>query len=148
MKNEDNESVKMSFSAVVEFTNGEDETFDVELSKSIDELTYDEVEISICNAVDNKHGYTEEDFEDESPYEIVSIVINDGDESYPVISETDDDTELKCSKAYSKYLVLPWATYELTPECKLWMKMKDMGIINKDAPFDFDKYHTLVDDVK
>lgn len=97
------------------------------------------------DAVDKKHGYTINDFEDDSPYSIVSIVINEDDESYPVISETDDDSELKQSGVYNKYLVLPWALYELTDEAKLWMKLKENGIIDEDEPFDFEKYHSLVE---
>ena len=148
MNNEDNKSSRLSFSAVVVFSdNNEEETFDVEISKCIDDLTYDEVENAIMDAVDRKHGYTINDFEDDSPYSIVSIVINEDDESYPVISETDDDSELKQSGVYNKYLVLPWALYELTDEAKLWMKLKENRIIDEDEPFDFEKYHSLVEAV-
>lgn len=146
--NEDAKSIelKSSFSAVVAFTGSNDEeVFDVELNKDVASLTYDEVEAAICDAVDKKHGYSNESFEDEAPYEIASIVVNEGDESYPVLCEDDDTSELMHSKVYDKFLVLPWAIYELTPECKLWMKMKEMHLISEDASFDFDKYHKLVE---
>jgi len=147
--NEDN-GIKTSFSAIVMFLDdGEEETFDVEIHKPVEELTYDEVESAIYDAVDTKYGYVEEDFENgSSSYDVISIVVNDGDESYPVLSESDDDSSIKKSKVYSKYLVLPWAKYSLTPECKLWMKMKENGIVDEDAPFDYEKYHILVEGIK
>lgn len=148
MDKEDN-IVKTSFSAVVMFLDdGEEETFDVELSKPVEELAYDDVEFAFCDAVDSKYGFKPEDFEDDDPpYKIINIVVNDGDESYPVLSESDDDSEIKSSKVHSKYLVLPWAKYGLTPEAKLWMKMKDMHMVSEDEPFDFNKYHALVEDI-
>lgn len=147
MDKEDN-NVKTSFSAVVMFLDdGEEETFDIELSKPIEELAYDDVEFAFYDAVDSKYGFKPEDFEDDDPpYKVISIVVNDGDESYPVLSESDDDSEIKSSNVYSKYLVLPWAKYGLTPEAKLWMKMKDMHMVSEDEPFDFNKYHALVEE--
>ena len=64
-KIEDNENAKTSFSAMVMFLDdGEEETFDVELSKKLEDLTYDEVIDAIYDAVDEKYGYTSEDFEE------------------------------------------------------------------------------------
>lgn len=148
---------KTSFSAVVKLPEdifgGEDITIDVELSKDEKCLTYDEVEDAVMQELykrmPNVQHFTEEadpEYDDCWP-EIVNIVINaDDGESYPVVSESMDCTELKRSKTWTKYLVLPDATYCLTPECKLWMKLKEQGIISKDAPFDFDKYHALVEE--
>lgn len=136
---------KLSFSAVIEFTKDHsNETIDVELNKNIDSLTYDEVEDAICNLVDEKYGYDIEDFEDDTPYNIIDIVINEDGESYPVLPEEDlnnFDKELDVKKC----LVLPWAKYSLTPECKLWMKMQENGLIGENEPFDYEKYHKLVE---
>ena len=144
MKNE-----MLSFSAVVEFAgDSSNETFDVEVASDINSLVYDDVENAICDAVDAKHGYSLDDFEDAAPYKIVDIVINEDGESYPVVPEDADLEKLDNEIDASKYLVLPWARYALTPEAKLWMKMKDEGIIDEDAPFDFEKYHRLVNDMK
>ena len=137
----------LSFSAVVEFADDNtNETFDVEIDKSIDNLTYDEVEDAVWNAVDKKHGYVIEDFEDnDPPYRIVDLVVNEDGESYPVVPEDADMSKLDKELDVKKYLVLPWATYSLTPESKLWMKMKDNGVIDGDAPFDYEVYHELVE---
>lgn len=141
------EKNKLLFSAVVEFADdNSNETFDVEIDKSIETLTYDEVESAIYDAVDNKHGYVEEDFEDDvAPYKIVDLVVNDNGESYPVVPEDADLKKLDKELDIEKYLVLPWARYSLTPECKLWIIMKDNDLIDENEPFDFKTYHDLIE---
>ena len=137
------------FSAIVSFPDGSEETYDVTLDKKDVDLTYDEVEQAVMQAVDAKHGFTIDDYEDdEILYDIIEIVVNNEDgESYPVICEDDDDSELKKSKAYTKYLVLPAATYTLSPEAKLWMNMKESGLIDEDTDFDYEKFHKLIKDI-
>ena len=146
---------KTSFSAVVELPYDYDYnevTVDVEFDKDEEHLTYDEVVDAVYYKVDKMFGY--KSYEDEEEYEferedyptIVSLVINaDDGESYPVISESMDDSELKKDKAFSKYLVLPEARYYLTPECKLWMELKKEGILGEDAPFEFEKLHKILE---
>ena len=148
---------KTSFSAVVELPYDYDYdynevTIDVEFDKDEEHLTYDEVEDAVYDKVDKMLGY--QSYGDEEEYEferedyptIVSLVINaDDGESYPVISESMDDNELKKDKAFSKYLVLPEARYSLTPECKLWMELKKEGILDKNAPFEFEKLHKMLE---
>ena len=140
---------KTTFSAVVEFNDGFEDTYDIELDKDICELTYDEVEDAIRNLVEKEHHYvfTDEDFENPNfklPYKIVDIVINDEGNSYPVVPEDFDDSELKQSNVYEKYLVLPYARYSLTPEYKLYMNLISKGLIDSDSLFDFEKYHSLL----
>lgn len=146
---------KTSFSAVVELPQSYDQdeiTIDVELDKDEEHLTYDEVEDAIYKKVDELYHYMPESIddlyesydEDEEWPSIVNIVINTDDGSYPVISESMDDSELKNDKTFIKYLVLPDARYSLTPEAKLWMDLKKNGIIDEDAEFDFEKYHKMV----
>ena len=120
-KIKDDENAKTSFSAVVMFLDdGEEETFDVEIGKPVESLTYDEVEEAIWNAVDEKYGYDVKDFEeDNAPYEVVDIVVNEDGESYPVVPEDADFKKLEAELDVKKFLVLPWAKYSLTPECKL-----------------------------
>ena len=136
---------KSHFSAIVQLKNGFEDQIDVTLDKKATDLTYDEVYDAICNAVDAEYMFSIKDFEteDDSPYNIVDIVINEDGESYPVISDS-DDVEQFTNSGYQKILVLPNAQYSLTPECKMWLKLKESGIIDKDAPFDFAKYHALV----
>jgi len=142
---------KTSFSAVVELPEdyGRDEiTIDVELDKDEEHLTYDEVEDAIYSKVDIMFGstYGDDGYEREDYPSIVNIVINaDDGESYPVISESMDDSDLKKDTAYTKYLVLPDAHYSLTPECKLWMELKKEGILDEDAPFEFEKLHKILE---
>lgn len=142
--------VKTSFSAVVELPNNEEVTIDVELNKDEEHLTYDEVEDAVYDVVQIKYNSPDpsidiDDLEDDDYPHIVDLVVNASDgESYPVISESMDDHELKKSKAVAKYLVLPEARYSLTPEAALWMSLKKEGIIDEDAPFEFKKYHALV----
>lgn len=139
---------RSSFSAIVSFPNGDEETYDVVINKKDIELTYDEVEEAIMQAIDDKHGFTLDDYDDKSPYKIVDIVINSEDgESYPVLHEDDDDSKLKKSNTYAKYLVLPYAQYSLTPEAKLWMDMKNSGLIDEDVEFDYEKFHKLIKDI-
>ena len=142
-----------SFSAVVKLPESydyEEVTVDVTINKDEEHLTYDEVEDAIYKCVDEQYHYLssidDNNIDDDSLFpEIISIVINSDDgESYPVISESMDDSELKKDGAFAKYLVLPDAVYSLTPECALWMNLKANGIIDEDAPFDFAKYHALV----
>ena len=146
---------KTSFSAVVELPDDYDRsevTVDVEFDKDEEHLTYDEVEDAVYDKIDKMLGY--QSYGDEEEYEfkredyptIISLVINANDgESYPVISESMDDSELKKDKAFSKYLVLPEARYSLTPECKLWMELKKEGILDEDAPFEFEKFHKMLE---
>ena len=147
---------KTSFSAVVELPYDYDYnevTVDVEFDKDEEHLTYDEVEDAVYDKIDKMLGYQsygddeeEYEFEREDYPTIVSLVINaDDGESYPVISESMDDGELKKDKAFSKYLVLPNAKYYLTPECKLWMELKKEGILDEDAPFEFEKFHKMLE---
>lgn len=134
---------KTSFSAVVK-TPLEDETVvTVELDKSVeDDLTYDEVIDAVYNKCQDE-TCLDPDYDD--GVEIIDLVINDEDgNSYPVVSESMDSTELKESMVYDKFLVLPDARYELTPEAKLWMAMKESGIVDKDSPFDFEAYHSIL----
>lgn len=140
---------KTSFTAVVELEDGFEDTFDVEFDKDESSLTYDEVEDAICNLVEKEHGFKFDDDEladpeFDLPYKIVDIVINDNGESYPVVPEDFDDTELKQSFVFDKYLVLPYARYGLTPEYKLYVDLMNKGIIDEDAPFDYGKYHSIV----
>ena len=146
---------KTSFSAVVELPDDygcSEVTVDVEFDKDEEHLTYDEVVDAVYDTVDKV--FSCRSYEDEEEYEferedyptIVSLVINaDDGESYPVISESMDDSELKKDKAFSKYLVLPEARYYLTPECKLWMELKKEGILDEDAPFEFEKFHKMLE---
>lgn len=151
MKNKSNNNDVLSFSAVIEFTSDHsNDTIDVTVSKSLDDLTYDEVEDAVYTAVDKRYGYSAEDFIDDDrkcPYSIVDIVINADDGVWPVVSETADIKGLKKTSSFEKFLVLPWATYGLTPECALWMAMKEDGSVDADEPFDYDKYHALVEAV-
>lgn len=148
---------KTSFSAVVKLPkenyNGEDFTVDVELDKDEEHLTYDEVVDAVYNELFYqlpvlKVEVDESDIDDDDAWPtIVDLVINSLDgESYPVVSESmaDKIAMLDKDKSYTKYLVLPDAVYSLTPECKLWMQLKEEGIIDEDAEFDFDRYHNLV----
>lgn len=138
-----------SFSAVVKFDDGHEDTYDITLNKGIDALTYDEVVNAFDDAVDKSMGYSFSDDEVmdpdfKLPYEIVDIVINEDGESYPVVAEDADTSALSKSTVFEKYLVLPYATYSLTPECKLWMKLKENGMLKEDAPFDYDTYHDML----
>ena len=146
-------NIKTSFSAVVklpESIGGEEATIDVELDKDEMHLTFDEVEDAILAKVEDEYGFSiasldEDDIDDDSKFPtVISIVINKDDGSYPVIAESIDDKALAKSKVFDKYLVLPYAIYGLTPECKLWMQLKESGVIDADAPFDFDKYHSII----
>ena len=119
------------------------DTIDVELDKDEEHLTYDEVEDAIVQEALKKYCYDNLDDED-YPY-ILDLVINKDGESYPVVSESMDDSKLRASKEYTKYLVIPEAQYELTPEAKLCMQLKHEGIIDADAPFDFEKYHSILE---
>lgn len=143
---------KTTFAAVVELPyGGEEVNVKVELDKDETSLTYDEVTDAIYNKVAEEHGCPDpllpsDELDDEDFPRIVDLVIYNADdgEYYPVISESMDDSSLKDSIVYTKYLVLPDATYSLTPECKLWMELKQKGIIDEDAPFDYEKYHQIV----
>lgn len=145
---------KTSFSAIVELPREYDNrevTIDVTLDKDEEHLTYDEVEDAINKEIELQYNVPDssldiDELEDDDYPQILDIVINaDDGESYPVISESMDDSELKKDKVFTKYLVLPEAVYELTPECKLWMDLKQNGIIDEDAPFKFEKYHKMVE---
>ena len=83
---------KSHFSAIVQLKDGFEDQIDVTLGKKATDLTYDEVYDAICNAVDAEYMFSIKDFEteDDSPYNIVDIVINEDGESYPVISDSDD----------------------------------------------------------
>ena len=142
------ENDKSYFSAIVQMKDGFEDQIDITLDKHDVDLTYDEVYDAVCNAVDKEYKLdcTLEDEDNEPPYEVIDIVINVDGESYPVVSESDVASidELKADKECKKFLVLPDVLYSLTPECKMWMQLKEAGIIDEDAPFDYAKYHSLV----
>ena len=98
----------------------------------------------VCDAVDREYKLdcALEDEDGEPPYEVIDIVINVNGESYPVVSEVHDVNKLR-EEGYEKILVLPDALYSLTPECKIWMELREAGIIGSDAPFDYAKYHAI-----
>lgn len=151
MKNE-----KTSFSAVVTLPyHNEEVVIDVDLDKDEEHLTYDEVEDAIYDKIQLKYNLPDrsipiDELNDEDYPNIVDIVINVNGESYPVISESMNEKkkQLKKDKAYEKYLVLPEATYALTPECKLWMNMMDKGLLDRNAEFDYDKMHQILESMK
>ena len=142
---------KTSFSAMIYVpTTKREIPIDVEFDKDEYSLTYDEVENAIYDKLNDEYGIDDcsMNMPDADVPQILDIVINaDDGNQYPVISESMDDTELKKSKTFDKFLVLPDATYTLTQECKLWMSLKEDGIINANEEFDFDKYHALVEKI-
>lgn len=138
---------KTSFSAIVDVPDfGKEIQVDVELDKGIGELTYDDVIDAIYDKLDDTYGiYDDNNTDDNDEITIGDIVINETDgESYPVISESMDDSKLRASKVFTKYLVLPNARYTLTKEAKLWMELKKNGLIDEDTPFDFNRFHDLI----
>lgn len=139
---------KSVFSANVVFKDGFDETIDVVIDKDETSLTYDEVENAIYDAVDNKHHFVDVDFEEDAPYHVSDIMVLTDEGIYPVVPEDFDMKAIDNDKQYDKYLVLPYARYSLTPECKLWMKMKENGILDEDEEFDYDEMHKLVEAVE
>ena len=141
------ETNKSVFSANVVFKDGFDETIDVVIDKDDMSLTYDEVEYAIYDAVNKKHHFVDVDFEEDAPYHVSDIMILTDEGIYPVVPEDFDMNAIDNDKQYEKYLVLPYARYSLTPECKLWMKMKLDGIINENEEFDFDKMHELINTI-
>ena len=141
------ETNKSVFSANVVFKDGFDETIDVVIDKDDMSLTYDEVEYAIYDAVNKKHHFVDVDFEEDAPYHVSDIMILTDEGIYPVVPEDFDMKAIDNDKQYEKYLVLPYARYSLTPECKLWMKMKLDGIINENEEFDFDKMHELINTI-
>lgn len=62
----------------------------------------------------------------------------------PIIPES-KVAEYEKSQKYHAFLALPEYTYQLTPECELWMTLKEHGLIDEDSEFDFDKYHKILE---
>lgn len=132
----------MQFSAVVEFSDGENQTFDFEISGDESVIVYDDVEDAVYKAVEKEYSVYEGDDID---YKIVDVVLYKDGVPCPVVS--DDKTKDELKREFSpgtKILILGRARYALTPECKLWLELKDAGIIDEDTPFEFDKYHEMV----
>ena len=119
----------------------------VTMSKPIEELTYDEVEIAISDKFDKKISSS-----DQLRTELCKVQIIDEKDpniQWPVFREDDPKiNDLQKSKTYKKYLVLPNATYSLTPECKLWMKLIEKGVLEEDSEFNFEKMHSLLEDMR
>lgn len=142
-----------NFSAIVAINNELANSIETTIDFSIDtddasNLTYDEVELTALHEIDKIFGFTVDDYEkaDDSGYDLVSIeliTIHEDDGTFPVISEDKDPKQIADENGVDKVLILPWATYKLTDEAKLWMKMKELGIIPEDSEFDFNKYHKL-----
>lgn len=131
----------MQFSAAVEFSNGKNYIFDFEIAGDESTIVYDDIEDAIDKVVEKECRTSEDDLD----YKIVDVVnYNDG-VSYPVVPDDKTENELECEfPSGTKILILSRACYRLTPECRLWLELKDIGIIDKDAPFEFNKYHKLV----
>ena len=137
--------------SVIATINRNDKSIETTIDFTIDtndvsNLTYDEVEQAALNEIDKMFDFTIDDYEDN--YDLVSIdiiMIHDDDGTFPVISEDRDPREVANENGVDKVLILPWATYSLTAEAKLWMKMKELGIISENSEFDYDKYHKLLE---
>ena len=116
---------------------------EVSIAKSIEELTYDEVEFAITYEVSARNSA------DMLSFELQKIAIVDEDDpmlQWPVFRE--GDPEIKIQKKMScckKFLVLPNALYSLTPEYELQMKLVDEGIMSKEDEFDFERMHRVLE---
>jgi len=69
---------------------------------------------------------------------------------YPVVAESSKDeiSKLNKSKKYEKFLVLPEATYRLTAECAVFMKLKELGYLSDAEEFDCEDMKQIVEIVK
>ena len=119
----------------------------VTMSKPIEELTYDEVEIAISDKFDEKNPPT-----DRLRTELHKITIvdeKDPDIQWPVFHEDDPEIDVQQKmKTCKQFLVLPNAVYSLTPECKLWMKLIEKGVLEEDSEFNFEKMHSLLEEMR
>lgn len=102
-------------------------------------MTYDCVEFAAMDEMELRYPH---DYYPKRDIDGYIFIKNEKGEWSPVVSESDKDgiNELKKSNTYSRFLVLPDATYSITPEYALYMAMTENGIIDKDkVDFDFDK---------
>lgn len=114
--------------------------FEYEISKNVEDLTFDEVEFIALDYMDDVYP--------EKYYPAVKLgqiyVFNEDDKKwYPVCVE---DSEMP--KDYEKVLVLPYARYDLTEECRLWYALKEQNIIDQDEEFNYDSMHSILTSLK
>jgi len=136
------------FSATVELgpDNAKTVRFDIEKPECGENLTYDEVESRAYGEIEKLYPY---EFYPKSELKKLEIYCSESDEWCEVLSESDEKRikELT-SDGKNRILILPDATYSLTPECKLWMELKDSGILDEDSEFDYGKMKNILNKIK
>lgn len=138
--------VEHKFKAEVKLGPGKIETIEFSLKANDSEcLTYDEVEFA---AYDKKDAEYPKSYYPKAELNGLILIKNDSGNWCPVLSESDkkEIKEIKESKKYDMFLVLPDAVYSVTPEYSLYMKMVEIGAIDPDKfEFDYEKMHSIVE---
>lgn len=109
-------------------------------SKNDGHLTIDTVEDELYSVLEK--SYPEEYYPQS---EVVRIYINEKGKQYRVVAESDKKTIGKLRRNKETILVLPEATYSLSPAFALYSLLMEYGIINGDSPdYDSDTYEEVV----
>jgi hypothetical protein len=107
-------------------------------------LTYDDV---LFEALDEMERRYPRSYYPKSDLDGDILVEGPNGEYFPVVSEGDNEaiSRLKKSKEHSMFLILPDATYSLTPEYEMYEKMVKSGVLDpqKDG-FDYDEMRRVV----
>lgn len=139
-------SVSHDFKVDVKLGPGKTETIEFSVkTKNSECLSYDEVEFA---AYDKKEIEFPEAYFPKAEINGRIFIKNDGGKWCPVLSESDKSgiSDLRNSKEYDMFLVLPDATYSLTPEYSLYKKMVENGAIDPDIfEYDYDKMHSILE---
>jgi len=110
-------------------------------------MTYDYVEFAAMDEMETKYP---NEYYPKSEIDGYILIKDDADEWYPIVSDGDKEgiKSLKKSNEYNKFLILPDATYSLSPEYLLYMSMVKNGIIDeKKVSYDHDKMHSLLEEI-
>jgi hypothetical protein len=132
---------KVKFNATVTLGRGLDPIkvpFELETETNEMAFSWDDVFDGGCDAA--RKIYSEDDFPNMEVGDL-EIVMDDG--VFPVLAE-DYDKDME-KLGVKKALVLGYARYTLTPEYKLFLSMKERGILSEDDEFDADEMRELVD---
>lgn len=110
-------------------------------------LTFDHVEDVAYEMIEKLYP---EEYYPKATIDGFMFIKNDAGEWCPVVREGDNDgiSLLKKSKEYNAFLILPEATYSLSPEYKLYIELVNGGMIDANkTPFDYDSMKKIVESI-
>lgn len=117
----------------------------VTVEKDEEHMLWDDVECAVFDVMEKM--FPMEYYPKAEVHEVFILDHDDKAKRYPVVRENDEEAirGLEKSREYEKFLVLPEATYSLSPEYRLFLELNDLGLIKDGTEFDIEKMRKLLE---